>query len=42
MNTVLAIGFGLFLTYAIWHGFFLVKHYKDGGFLLEKRLPRRR
>ena len=38
MHTVLGIGFGLFLLYAIWHGIYLVKHYKGGGFLLEKRL----
>ena len=38
MNTVLGIGFGLFVVYAIWHGIYLARHYKDGGFLLEKRL----
>ena len=38
MNTVLVIGFGLFVAYAIWHGVYLVKHHKDGGFLLENRL----
>jgi len=25
-------------VYAIWHGIYLARHYKDGGFLLEKRL----
>ncbi len=40
MNTVLIIGFALFVAYAIWHGVYLVKHYKDGGALLERRLGR--
>ncbi len=38
MNIVLGIGFGLFLLYALWHGIYLVKHYKDGGVLIEERL----
>jgi hypothetical protein len=40
MNTILAIGFALFVLYALWHGIYLVKHYLDGGVLLEKRLGR--
>ena len=38
MNTVLGIGFGLFVLYAVWHILYLVKHHKDGGFLMEERL----
>ena len=41
MTTVLAIGFALFVLYAIWHGTWLIKHYKDGGVLLDERLGRR-
>ena len=40
MNAVLTIGFALFVVYAIWHGLYLLKHYRDGGVLIEKRLGR--
>ena len=40
MNTVLTIGFALFVAYAIWHILYLLKHYRDGGVLMEKRLGR--
>lgn len=40
MNIVLTIAFALFVVYAIWHGVYLVKHHRDGGVLLEKRLGR--
>ena len=40
MNTVLIIAFVLFALYVIWHGAYLVKHHRDGGVLLEKRLGR--
>ena len=40
MNTVLIIGFALFIAYAIWHGIYLIKHHRDGGALLDERLGR--
>lgn len=39
--TILAIGFVLFALYVLRLGIYLAKHYRDGGFLLEKRLGRR-